>query len=256
MIISTWNVNSLKVRLEHVSDWSRQQAPDVVCLQETKTVDENFPQDKLVELGFNTCYFGQKTYNGVAILARDEISDITYGIPGFDDPQRRVLTATVNGVRIINVYVPNGQAVGSEKYEYKLTWLEHLNRFVAQELSTYSKLAILGDFNIAPADEDVHDPDQWRGKILCSDAEREQLERLVALGLSDSFRLFEQPERSFSWWDYRAAGFRRDLGLRIDHILISDALKAQCTRCIIDKEPRKWERPSDHTPVFAEFEGL
>lgn len=253
MIISTWNVNSLRVRLSHVADWDRQQAPDVLCLQETKTVDEQFPAEQLDELGFSTCYFGQKTYNGVAILARGKMEDIVRGIPGFDDPQCRVLTATVNGIRIINVYVPNGQAVGSEKYQYKMTWLEYLNQFVEQELSRYSKLVIVGDFNIAPADADVHDPEAWRDKILCSVPEREHFERLLQLGLSDAFRLFDQPDRSFSWWDYRAAGFRRDLGLRIDHILISHALQALCTHCTIDKEPRKWERPSDHAPVLADF---
>ncbi len=253
MIISTWNVNSLKVRLEHVANWIQNQAPDVLCLQETKTIDENFPAEKLTELGFNTCYFGQKTYNGVAVLALGELSDVVCGIPDYDDPQRRVLSATVNGVRIINVYVPNGQAVGSEKYTYKLEWLEHLIGYVEQELSRYSKLAIVGDFNIAPADADVHDPEVWRDKILCSEPEREMFQRLAALGLGDAFRLFDQLERSFSWWDYRAAGFRRDLGLRIDHILVSEDLQAHCQRCSIDKEPRKWERPSDHAPVFAEF---
>ncbi len=254
MIISTWNVNSLRVRLEHVANWDSQQAPDVLCLQETKTVDEQFPADPLAKMGFSTCYFGQKTYNGVAILARGKLDDIVHGIPGFDDPQRRVLTATVNDIRIINVYVPNGQAVGSEKYQYKMNWLDHLNGFVEQELSRYSKLVIVGDFNIAPADADVHDPEVWRDKILCSEPEREQFQRLLALGLSDAFRQFDQPERSFSWWDYRAAGFRRDLGLRIDHILVSRSLQSLCTRCTIDKEPRKWERPSDHTPVLAAFE--
>jgi len=253
MIVATWNVNSLKVRLAHVADWSRQQAPDVICLQETKTVDEQFPVEQIDALGFNACYFGQKTYNGVAILARSEIHDVIYGIPGYDDPQRRVLSATVNGVRIINVYVPNGQSVGSYKYDYKMAWFGHLNKFVENQLTRYRKLTIVGDFNIAPADADVHDPEVWRGKILCSDAERQQFESLIALGLSDAFRLFDQPERSFSWWDYRAAGFRRDLGLRIDHILVSEILQNLCTRCVIDKVPRKWERPSDHTPVFAEF---
>ena len=253
MKISTWNVNSLKVRLEHVCQWNESHAADVICLQETKTVDENFPVEALTQAGFSMSYFGQKTYNGVAILARGELSDVVQGIPGYDDPQRRVLTATVDGVRIIDVYVPNGQAVGSEKYDYKLEWLGHLTRYIEQELANHAKLAVLGDFNIAPADEDVHDPDLWEGKILCSTPERDKFNELIGLGLSDAFRLFDQPERSFSWWDYRAAGFRRDLGLRIDHILISDELRDSCTGCHIDKEPRKWERPSDHTPVVAEF---
>ena len=253
MKISTWNVNSLKVRLEHVCTWAQDKLPDVICLQETKTIDEQFPAEPLIERGFKVSYSGQKTYNGVAVLATREIKDVVTGIPGYEDPQRRVLTVTVDGVRVINVYVPNGQAVGSEKYSYKLEWFGHLLQFVEQQMEQYGKLAIVGDFNIAPADEDVHDPELWRGKILCSDQEREQFQNLVALGLSDAFRLFDQPERSFSWWDYRAAGFRRDLGLRIDHILVSDQLRDTCTGCIIDKEPRKWERPSDHAPVMAEF---
>ena len=253
MKISTWNVNSLKVRLEHVCNWAEDSHPDVICLQETKTVDENFPVDALNERGFNVSYSGQKTYNGVAILANSKIEDAAMGILGYEDPQRRVISATIGGVRVINVYVPNGQAVGSEKYQYKLNWFEHLLPFVQQQMAKYSKLAIVGDFNIAPTDEDVHDPEQWRDKILCSEPEREQFQNLINLGLSDAFRLFDQPQRSFSWWDYRAAGFRRDLGLRIDHILVSDELRDACTMCVIDKEPRRWERPSDHTPVIAEF---
>ncbi len=253
MILSTWNVNSLRVRLEQVKTWARQQTPDVICIQETKTTDEQFPVDELRDSGFNAIFFGQKTYNGVAILANSAFEDVVQGIPGYEDPQRRVLTATVGGIRIINVYVPNGQAVGAEKYLYKLDWCGYLNEFVAAELSRHNKLVIVGDFNIAPEDIDVHDPEIWRGKILCSDSEREQFQNLIALGLNDAFRLFEQPAESFSWWDYRAAGFRRNLGLRIDHILISDALRPHCIRCVIDREPRKWERPSDHTPVMVEF---
>ncbi len=255
MKISTWNVNSIRVRLGHLKDWAGQQTPDVICLQETKIVDELFPVDGAAEAGYSVTFFGQKTYNGVATLAKGKMEDVVTGIPGYDDPQRRVLSVTVDGVRIINVYVPNGKAVDSDKYFYKLEWLNHLNQFVEQELARNDRLVIVGDYNIAPADADVHDPEEWQGKILCSDAEREQFQSLIALGLNDSFRLFEQPERSFSWWDYRAAGFRRDLGLRIDHILISDALRDQCVRCDIDKEPRRWERPSDHAPVLAEIAG-
>ncbi len=253
MIITTWNVNSLKVRLAHLTTWVQQQNPDVICLQETKTVDEHFPVNALRDAGLNAIFFGQKTYNGVAILTHSEVVDVVRGMPGFNDPQRRVLTATIGGIRIINVYVPNGQAVGAEKYHYKLDWLNHLRQFVEHELTRHDKLIIVGDFNIAPADIDVHDPEVWRDKILCSQPEREQFQNLLELGLSDAFRLFQQPERSFSWWDYRAAGFRRDLGLRIDHILISEALRPLCTRCVIDRQPRQWERPSDHTPVVVEL---
>lgn len=228
-------------------------SPDVVCLQETKTVDENFPSDALADLGYHVSFFGQKTYNGVAILSKHPIDEVIKGIPGFDDPQRRVLAVTVDSTRIINVYVPNGHSVGSQKYEYKLEWLERLHEFVRQQLASYERVLVTGDFNIAPADEDVHDPQQWQDAILCSEPERDQLRKLIELGLHDAFRLFDQPEQSFSWWDYRAAGFRRGLGLRIDLILVSDALRAICKSCIIDKEPRRWEKPSDHTPVMAEF---
>ena len=252
--LATWNVNSLKVRLNHVSEWSSEHNLDVVCLQETKTIDENFPESSLSEIGFNTSFSGQKTYNGVATLVRGDIEDVIKDIPGYDDPQKRVIAVTVRDVRIINVYVPNGKEVGDPKYHYKLEWFKNLIRFVEQELNRYDKLLVTGDFNIAPEDEDVHDPDLWRGKILCSDPERESLRRLCDLGLVDAFRQFEQPPESYSWWDYRAAGFRRNLGLRIDHILITDALRQVCTSCIIDKEPRKWERPSDHTPVVADFD--
>ena len=216
-------------------------------------MDDAFPVDPIIEAGYNVSFFGQKTYNGVAILAKGEMGDIIRGIPEYDDQQRRVIAASVNGVRIINLYVPNGQSVGSEKYQYKLEWFAHLKKFVQQEIEQHSKLVIVGDFNIAPEDIDVHDPEFWEGKILCSEPERQQYRDLIAMGLIDAFRLFEQPERSFSWWDYRAAGFRRDLGLRIDLILISEALRDSCSRCVIDKEPRKWERPSDHTPVWVEF---
>ena len=253
MKIATWNVNSLNVRLQHVCDWVEQHSPSALSLQETKMVDEKFPIQAISELGYKACYFGQKTYNGVAVLAKTDIDDIIFGIPQYEDPQRRVLAVTVADVRIINVYVPNGQSVGSEKYDYKLKWFGYLLKFVEQQLRQYSKLAIVGDFNIAPSDEDVHDPEFWRDKILCSKPERQQFVNLTSLGLSDAFRKFEQPEKSYSWWDYRAAGFRRNLGLRIDHILISEALSRVCTGCSIDIEPRKLERPSDHTPVVAEF---
>jgi len=254
MKIACWNVNSLNVRLQHVFDWSVQQKPDVLCLQETKTIDENFPVEALSDSGWQVKFSGQKTYNGVAVMARGPLHDAVTDLPNLEDPQRRMLAVTYEDVRIINVYVPNGKQVGDEKYDYKLKWLVHLKEFVASELKRYSKVVVTGDFNIAPADEDVHDPKLWKGKILCSEPERESFQRLLALGMTDSFRLFEQPPRSFTWWDYRKAGFRRDLGLRFDHIVVSDELKRACTSCLIDKEPRKWERPSDHTPVLAHFD--
>ncbi len=253
MKIACWNVNSLNVRLQHVCDWSTQHTPDVLCLQETKTIDEKFPIDVLSDIGYQVKYSGQKTYNGVAVMARKPLHDVVTDFPDFEDPQRRILAATCEDVRIINVYVPNGKQVGDEKYDYKLRWFKHLVEFVRAELDRYSKLVVTGDFNIAPADEDVHDPELWKGKILCSEPERESFNNLLNLGLTDSFRLFDQPPKSFSWWDYRAAGFRRDLGLRIDHVVVSDEMKQACTGCLIDKEPRKWERPSDHTPVMAQF---
>ena len=253
MKIVTWNVNSIRVRLQHVLNWSAEHKPDVLCLQETKSVDEKFPASTFQEAGFNCSFVGQKTYNGVATLVRGEIDDVVLGLPGYRDPQRRVISITTNGVRVINVYVPNGAKVGSDKYEYKLTWFQHLLRFVEQESSQHDQLVVTGDFNIAPADEDVHDPEEWRDKILCSRPERENFQNLIQLGLFDIFRHFEQPEKSFSWWDYRAASFRRNRGLRIDHILVSDLLRGACTGCVIDAAPRKWERPSDHTPVVAEF---
>lgn len=252
--LATWNVNSLNVRLPHVRDWSLEHEPDVLCLQETKTIDEKFPEESLSEIGFTSCFSGQKTYNGVATLVQGEIEDVSRDLPDYDDPQKRVLAITTNDVRVINVYVPNGREVDDPKYFYKLEWFNHLLTFVEQEMTRYDKVVVTGDFNIAPADEDVHDPDLWKDRILCSKPERNCFQKLTELGLVDAFREFDQPTGSYSWWDYRAAGFRRNLGLRIDLIMISDALRKVCTGCTIDKEPRKWERPSDHTPVVAEFE--
>ena len=253
MIIATWNVNSLKVRLPHLLDWLANRKPDVVCLQETKTEDAKFPADELKGAGYHVAFSGQKTYNGVAILSRTPQTEVQAGIPDFSDEQKRVLAATVDGVRIVCAYVPNGQSVDSEKYEYKLNWLAALERWLSGELQRHPSLAVLGDYNIAPADDDVYDPKAWAGQVLCSDKEREAFNRLIGLGLKDSFRLFPQPERSFSWWDYRMNAFRRKMGLRIDHILASHALAQACTRCEIDIEPRKLERPSDHAPVIAEY---
>jgi len=253
MKIATWNVNSLNVRLPHVLEWLSAASPDVLVLQEIKQVSEAFDAQAFRELGFDAVASGQKTYNGVAIVSRTPLSDIVTDFPGFDDPQRRVLAATIDGVRVINLYVPNGSSVGSDKYDYKLGWLTALHGFLEQELQTHEKLVVLGDFNIAPDDRDVHDPEKWGDDILCSPAERAALQSILDLGLSDVFRRFEQPDKTFSWWDYRAAGFRRNAGLRIDLILASDALASHCSASYVDREPRTWERPSDHAPVVADF---
>ena len=253
MKLATWNVNSLNVRLPNVLDWLRDNPIDVLCLQETKQEDNKFPYDDLKAAGYNAIHSGQKTYNGVAILSKHAMCDIEHGIANFDDEQKRVISATINGVRVVCVYIVNGQAVDSEKYEYKMRWLKALNSWLAGELKKYPNLVLLGDYNIAPKDRDCHDPAAWVGQVLVSPPEREAFQKLIALGLHDSFRLFEQPEKSFSWWDYRMMGFRRNFGMRIDHILVSDALKAKCTAAYIDKNPRKLERPSDHTPVVLEL---
>jgi exodeoxyribonuclease-3 len=253
MKIATWNVNSLKVRLPHVLDWLTVAEPDVLCLQETKLTDENFPAGEIRAAGYEVVYSGQKTYNGVAIISRRPPSDVITDIPGLDDPQRRILGATIDGVRVLNLYVVNGQEVGSAKYDHKLYWLGKVADYIADQLQVHAHFVTLGDFNIAPEDRDVHDPEAWRERILCSTPERTALQKILGLGLSDVFRRFEQEEGSFSWWDYRAAAFRRNLGLRIDLILASAALANTCTACTIDREPRRLERPSDHAPVVAEF---
>jgi exodeoxyribonuclease-3 len=254
MRIATWNVNSLKVRLPHLLDWLRTTQPDVVCLQETKLEDEKFPADALEAAGYGCAFSGQKTYNGVAIVARSPLSDVAPGIPDFADDQKRVLSATVNGTRVVCAYVPNGQSVDSDKYQYKLRWLAAFERWLAGALVQHPRLAVLGDYNIAPEPRDVHDPQLWEGQVLFSEPEREAFGRLLALGLKDGFRLFPQPEKSFTWWDYRMNAFKRKMGLRIDHILLSPALAARCTACTIDLAPRTLERPSDHAPVVAELE--
>ncbi len=253
MKIATWNVNSLRVRLPQVLDWLRDSAPDILCLQETKLVDEDFPVSAVRDAGYQVVFAGQKTYNGVATLSRGRLRDIVTTLPGLDDPQRRVLGATTEGVRVLNVYVPNGQEVGSDKYQYKLDWLNVLHRYVGEQLRDHDRFILLGDFNIAPAPEDVHDPAIWEGRVLFSEPERKAFHDLIGSGLNDSFRKFEQEPASFSWWDYRAAAFRRNMGLRIDHILCSEPLYQACSACVIDKAPRKLERPSDHAPVVAEF---
>ncbi len=234
MKIATWNVNSLRVRLEQVLGWLEANAPDVLALQETKCKDEAFPAAEFEAAGYRTVFSGQGGYNGVALLTREPAGEIVTDIEGLDDPARRILGATVGPLRIFDLYVPNGQSVGSAKFEYKLEWLEALQAQLERELARHARVVVVGDFNIAPEDRDVHDPSLWEGKIHCSSAEREALRRLLALGFEDTFRLFEQPAGVFSWWDYRAAAFRRNRGLRIDLILCSRPLAAACTRCIVD----------------------
>ncbi len=255
MRIATWNVNSLRVRLPQVVAWLAEAGPDLLGVQETKLQDADFPAAELAEAGYHALYSGQKTYNGVAVLSRDPgLTGVATEIPGFPDEQRRVLAATAGQVRFINLYVPNGAAVDSDKYRYKLAWLEALGEWLEEELARHPRLVVVGDFNIAPEDRDVHDPAAWAGEVLVSEPERAAFRRLTALGLVDCFRRFDQPEAVFSWWDYRAAAFRRNNGLRIDHILASPELAAACSACTVDRTPRGWERPSDHAPVIADFD--
>jgi exodeoxyribonuclease-3 len=247
-------VNSLKVRLPHLLDWLARAKPDVACLQETKTEDANFPRAELRAAGYQTVYCGQKAYNGVAILARAEPSDVQHGIPDFPDDPKRVIAATVGDLRIVCLYAPNGQAPGSDKYEYKLRWYDALTGWLSKELERHPRLAVLGDLNVAPEDRDVHDPKRWAGQIHVSEPERAALRRVIEeVGLADAFRLFPQPAGEFSWWDYRLAAFQRNWGLRIDHVLVSQELARRCRACFIDKSPRRLERPSDHAPVVAEL---
>lgn len=251
MKLATWNVNSLKVRLPHVLQWLADNPVDALCLQETKLTDDKFPVAELEAAGYRAVFAGQKTYNGVAIISPHPMAEVIRNIPGFPDAQQRVISATIQDVRVICAYMPNGQSVGSDKYAYKLDWLNALQVWLRSECTAHPNLALLGDYNIAPDDRDVHDPAAWDGSVLVSEPERAAFERLRDLGLQDAFRLFEQPEKLFSWWDYRMMAFRRNMGLRIDHILLSPPLAARCTSCIIDKAPRKLEQPSDHTPVVA-----
>ena len=253
MKLATWNVNSLKVRLPQVLEWVARHNPDALCLQETKLEDTKFPAAEVEAAGYRALHNGQKTYNGVAILARVDATDAVTAIPGFPDEQKRVLAATVGAARVICAYVPNGESTDSDKYQYKLRWLAAFRDWLKAELAQHPRLAVLGDYNIAPEDRDVHDPAAWEGKVLFSKPERDALGSLTGLGLKDAFRLFEQPERSFTWWDYRMNAFRRKMGLRIDHILLSEELARACTACTIDIEPRRNERPSDHAPVMAEL---
>lgn len=249
--VASWNVNSLKVRLDQVINWLQASNTDILALQETKLLDENFPIGAFQELGFHVVFSGQKTYNGVAIISRYPIKDVLTDVPTMADPQRRILAATIGKLRLINLYVPNGSEVGSEKYNYKLHWLENVRHFIGQQLKEFPSLAVVGDFNIAPEDVDVHDPKEWEGSVLVSQPEREALAKILELGLNDSFRMLHPHEQAFSWWDYRAAGFRRNRGLRIDHVFLSHPLQSQCTASEIDAEPRRSERPSDHAPVWV-----
>jgi len=251
--VATWNVNSLKVRLPHLGQWLHSSHVDVVALQETKVTDESFPNEEIRDLGYRVVAYGQRTYNGVALLAKSELSDVIYGIPDFADEQARAISATVEGVRIIDVYVPNGQSVGSDKYLYKLRWLEGLRRYLAAVVKEYPKIIVLGDFNIAPEDRDVHDVSAWEGQVLVSEPERAALAGIRDLGFIDTFRQFSQATGAYSWWDYRQGAFRRNAGLRIDLVLASERLSKECGSCLIEREPRSWERPSDHTPVIASF---
>ncbi len=256
MKLATWNVNSLAVRLPQLLDWLAANPVDVIALQETKLPDEKFPQAEIEAVGYQVQWFGQKTYNGVALLSKRPASDVVRNIPGFDDAQKRVIAGTLaladgTTLRVIGAYFPNGQAPGSEKFDYKMQWLRALREWLRDELAAHPRLVLMGDYNIAPDDRDVHDPVAWAGQILCTDEERAHFQALGGLGLHDAFRLFEQPPKCWSWWDYRMLAFRKNQGLRIDHILVSDALKADVSACVIDKLPRKNERPSDHAPVIA-----
>jgi exodeoxyribonuclease III len=251
--IATWNVNSLRVRLPQLLEWLARTPLDVLAMQETKLTDGDFPAADFEALGYQAVASGQKTYNGVALLSRSPCAALVTDIPGFADPARRVLAATTGGVRVINLYVPNGQTVDSDKYRYKLRWLEALAAWLRAELAQHERLVVLGDFNIAPEDRDVHDPAVWAGSVHVSEPERRALRGLLELGLVDVFRRFEQPERSYSWWDYRMLAFRRNHGLRIDLLLANTRFASDCTACVIDREPRRAERPSDHTPVIADF---
>ncbi|TMG88803.1 MAG: exodeoxyribonuclease III, partial [Betaproteobacteria bacterium] len=237
-------------------DWLAANQPDVVGLQETKLEDARFPAMEIAAAGYEAIFYGQRTYNGVAILSRVRAAEVCPDMPEFPDDHKRVLAATIGYIRFVCFYVPNGQSVGSDKYQYKLRWLEAATAYVRSELARYPRVAIVGDMNIAPEDRDVHDPDLWRGQVLCSDAERAPFRDWLALGLRDAFRLFDQPEKTFSWWDYRQLAFPKNHGLRIDHILLSHALAASCTSCRIDRQARKGAKPSDHAPVVVELAGL
>lgn len=257
MQIATWNVNSLRIRLPQVLDWLSEHHPDILGLQETKLIDEAFPTAEIEAADLYWACNGQKSYNGVALLSKYPLRDVTRILPHCDDQQKRLIAATVEHpttpIRVINVYVVNGQAVGTEKFEYKLRWLEWLRDYLRSELDRYPRLAVIGDYNIAPEDQDVYDPEVCANQVLCSERERQQFRALLKLGLRDCFRLFEQPSDIYTWWDYRQGSFRRNHGLRIDHVLASCKLAAHCTNCLVDMTPRRQPRPSDHAPVVATF---
>jgi len=252
--IATWNVNSLRVRLPQLLAWLDANPMDVLAMQETKLTDADFPAEAFTALGYQVLYSGQKTYNGVALLSRSACEAVVTDLPGLEDPARRVLAASTAGLRVVNLYVPNGQAVDSDKYHYKLRWLAALEEWLRSELAQHQRLIVLGDFNIAPEDRDVHDPAAWAGAVHVSEPERAALRGLLGLGLTDVFRRFDQPPETYSWWDYRMGAFRRNMGLRIDLLLTSTALAEACSACVIDRSPRKAERPSDHAPVVAQFQ--
>jgi len=253
MRLATWNVNSLAVRLPQVLDWLATHPVDALVLQETKLSDDKFPAAQIQDAGYQVAWFGQKTYNGVALLSKQPAADVVRNIPGFDDDMARVIGGTVGGIRVVGGYFPNGQAPDSDKFQYKMRWLQALRDWLPSELAAHPQLVVMGDFNIAPEDRDVHDPVAWAGQIHCTPEERAHFRALIDLGLVDAFRLFEQPPKSWSWWDYRNLAFRKNQGLRIDHILVSEELKARVAACTIDKLPRKNERPSDHAPVMLEL---
>ena len=254
MKVASWNVNSLKVRLGHVLQWSKDNLPDVLALQETKLTDDKFPESEITDAGLHVVYSGQPTYNGVAIISSSPATDVITDIDGLDDPQRRIIAATIDGVRVINLYVVNGFEPDSEKYHYKMHWLEQVTLFIQQQQEQFENVIVLGDFNIAPDERDVYDANYWQGKILCTDRERQKLNNILDLGFDDSFRLLHDDAGHYSWWDFRMAGFQRNLGLRIDLILVNEPMSEMLSSAYIDKDPRAWERPSDHTPVIAEFD--
>lgn len=251
--IATWNVNSIRTRLNHLLQWLNENQPDIIAIQEIKTIDEKFPYAEIEAAGYQVTYYGQKSYNGVAIISKEKLNHIVKNIPCFPDTQARVIAGSYRDLRVINLYIPNGQSLDSDKFQYKLQWLKAMHTYLADELKKYPAIIVLGDFNIAPTDIDVHDPAVWQGQVLVSPAERQAFTALLELGFKDSFRLFQQEGGFYSWWDYRAAAFRRNLGLRIDHILVSETLVPMCTTCYIDRIPRTWEQPSDHTIVVAEL---
>ena len=255
MKLATWNINSLNVRLPRVLAWLEANRPDVLCVQELKLEDHKYPRGELEAVGYRSHVFGQKTYHGVAILVRDgvPVGDVATGMRGFDDDQKRLIAATIDGVRVVCAYVPNGQSVGSDKYAYKLRWCEAAEAYLRDAIATFRDLAFVGDMNIAPEPRDVHDPAAWEGQVLFSGPERAAFGRWIALGLLDSFRLFDQPPKTFSWWDYRMLAFPKNHGLRIDHVLVTPSMAARCVSCTIDRNERKGEKPSDHAPVVAQF---